>query len=88
MGKLKRKLVSLFPIRSCDIEQRVWKVKTMKCIFLFQQNVFPDQGSVYDYFFVKQASGSWGKWMDYVDKKKLGILKDAKVYHVGNNTLR
>jgi dynein heavy chain len=41
--------------------------------------VFPDPGIVYDYYFVKQASGSWGKWMDYVDKKKLEIPKDAKV---------
>lgn len=41
--------------------------------------MFPDPGTVYDYYFVKQASGSWEKWMDYVDKKKLVIPKDAKV---------
>ena len=45
----------------------------------FQQNVFPDPGTVYDYYFVKQASGSWGKWMDYMDKNKLEIPKNAKV---------
>jgi hypothetical protein len=48
---------------------------------VFQQNVFPDPGTVYDYYFVKQASGSWGEWMDYVDKKKLEIPKNAKVVY-------
>jgi dynein heavy chain len=60
--------------------------KVMKSLFLLQQSVFPDPGTVYDYYFVKQASGSWGKWMDYVDKKKLEIPKDAKV-HVDHGSL-
>jgi len=44
-----------------------------------QQNVFPDRGTVYDFYFVKQASGSWNNWIDRVDKAKNVIPKDAKV---------
>ena len=44
-----------------------------------QQNVFPDRGTVYDFYFVKQASGSWSNWIDRVDKAKNVIPKDAKV---------
>ena len=44
-----------------------------------QQNVFPDRGTVYDHYFVKQASGSWGSWIDMIDRGKLSIPKDAKV---------
>ena len=44
-----------------------------------QQNVFPDRGTVYDFYFVKQASGSWNNWIERVDKTKNVIPKDAKV---------
>jgi len=52
--------------------------------YLLQQNVFPDRGTVYDFYFVKQASGSWNNWIERVDKSKNVIPKDAKVnmgYH-------
>ena len=49
------------------------------CLFLLQQNVFPDRGTVYDFFFVKQTNGSWNNWIDMVDKVKNAIPKDAKV---------
>jgi len=41
--------------------------------------VFPDRGTVYDFYFVKQASGSWNNWIERVDKSKNVIPKDAKV---------
>ena len=47
--------------------------------YLLQQNVFPDRGTVYDFYFVKQASGSWNNWIERVDKSKSVIPKDAKV---------
>lgn len=56
--------------------------------YLFQQNVFPDRGTVYDFYFVKQASGSWNNWIERVDKAKNVIPKDAKVntgYPVNNS---
>ena len=42
--------------------------------------MFPDRGTVYDFYFVKQASGSWNNWIERVDKAKTAIPKDAKVY--------
>ena len=41
--------------------------------------MFPDRGTVYDFYFVKQASGSWNNWIERVDKAKNVIPKDAKV---------
>ena len=41
--------------------------------------MFPDRGTVYDFYFVKQASGSWNNWIERVDKAKTAIPKDAKV---------
>ena len=51
----------------------------MPFAYLLQQNVFPDRGTVYDFYFVKQASGSWNNWIERVDKAKNVIPKDAKV---------
>ena len=47
-----------------------------------QQNVFPEAGSVYEYTFVKAASGSWSRWIDTIDKRLLHIDKNAKVSNV------
>ena len=52
------------------------------CFFVLQQNVFPDRGTVYDFYFVKQASGSWNNWIERVDKAKSVIPKDAKVTRI------
>ena len=52
------------------------------CFFVLQQNVFPDRGIVYDFYFVKQASGSWNNWIERVDKAKSVIPKDAKVTRI------
>lgn len=56
--------------------------------YLLQQNVFPDRGTVYDFYFVKQASGSWNNWIERVDKSKNVIPKDAKVTMSYQNIIR
>ena len=33
---------------------------------------------MYDYYFVKQASGQWSEWVDYLDKEKCILPKEAK----------
>ncbi|KAK3717325.1 hypothetical protein QZH41_011557, partial [Actinostola sp. cb2023] len=48
-----------------------------KDIKMSKQNVFPDRGTVYDYYFVKQANGLWNNWMELSNKKAV-IPKDAK----------
>ncbi|XP_028395151.1 dynein heavy chain 3, axonemal-like isoform X1 [Dendronephthya gigantea] len=75
-GDSRKKFDAFFRLLISGTDKDHPKPKNIK---LSKQNVFPDPGIVYDYYFVKQASGSWGKWMDYVDKKKLEIPKDAKV---------
>lgn len=60
------------------------KIKYMLFLYLLQQNVFPDRGTVYDFYFVKQASGSWNNWIERVDKSKNVIPKDAKVQWSSN----
>ena len=55
-------------------------MKPIDFYFYFQQNLFPEAGLIYDYVFVKQASGVWSKWIDTVDKDEMTIKKDAKVY--------
>ena len=39
-------------------------------------------GSIYDYYFHKQASGSWNNWTDYMDRSKSIIAADAKVRNI------
>lgn len=57
-------------------------VNELTAFFVLQQNVFPDRGTVYDFYFVKQASGSWNNWIERVDKAKSVIPKDAKVTRI------
>ncbi|XP_039273758.2 dynein axonemal heavy chain 3-like isoform X3 [Styela clava] len=55
------------------------KPKTSK---LTKSHVFPERGSIYDYYFQKKSSGSWANWLDYVDKEKMTIGKDVKVSEI------
>ncbi|KAM4632527.1 dynein axonemal heavy chain 3 [Discoglossus pictus] len=50
-----------------------------KSVKLTKNNVFPERGSVYDYYFHKQASGQWNIWTDYITKEELTISPTAKV---------
>nr|XP_014349786.1 PREDICTED: dynein heavy chain 3, axonemal [Latimeria chalumnae] len=50
-----------------------------KSVKLTKNNVFPERGSVYDYYFHKQASGQWNTWTDYITKEEAVIPTGAKV---------
>uniref|UniRef100_A0AAR2JAS4 Dynein axonemal heavy chain 3 n=1 Tax=Pygocentrus nattereri TaxID=42514 RepID=A0AAR2JAS4_PYGNA len=44
-----------------------------KSIKLTKNNVFPDRGSVYDYYFHKLGSGEWNIWTDCITKEESTI---------------
>ncbi|XP_041084991.1 dynein heavy chain 3, axonemal-like [Polyodon spathula] len=50
-----------------------------KSVKLTKNNVFPERGTVYDYYFHKQASGQWNTWTDYITKEETTIAAGAKV---------
>uniref|UniRef100_A0A8C5C287 Dynein axonemal heavy chain 3 n=1 Tax=Gadus morhua TaxID=8049 RepID=A0A8C5C287_GADMO len=54
-----------------------------KNIQLSKSNLFPERGSVYDYYFHKQGPGHWSLWTDSVSKedktKKVKIVSDLIV---------
>ncbi|XP_053550231.1 dynein axonemal heavy chain 3 [Bombina bombina] len=50
-----------------------------KSVKLTKNNVMPERGSVYDYYFHKQASGQWNVWTEYITKEELTISPTAKV---------
>ncbi|KAM8960487.1 dynein axonemal heavy chain 3 [Pelodytes ibericus] len=50
-----------------------------KSVKLTKNNVFPERGSVYDFYFHKQASGQWNMWTDYITTEEMTIPATAKV---------
>ncbi|XP_025062794.1 dynein heavy chain 3, axonemal [Alligator sinensis] len=50
-----------------------------KSVKLTKNNIFPERGSVYDFYFHKQASGQWNMWTDYITKEEQIIPTGAKV---------
>ncbi|KAM4697749.1 dynein axonemal heavy chain 3 [Rhinophrynus dorsalis] len=50
-----------------------------KSVKLTKNNLFPERGSVYDFYFHKHASGQWNMWTDYITKDELTISPTAKV---------
>ncbi|XP_037391966.1 dynein heavy chain 3, axonemal [Pygocentrus nattereri] len=50
-----------------------------KSIKLTKNNVFPDRGSVYDYYFHKLGSGEWNIWTDCITKEESTIPAGANV---------
>ncbi|MGH0118801.1 UNVERIFIED_CONTAM: hypothetical protein FKN15_062263 [Acipenser sinensis] len=50
-----------------------------KSVKLTKNNVFPERGTVYEYYFHKQASGQWNTWTDYITKEEATIAAGAKV---------
>ncbi|XP_059835308.1 dynein axonemal heavy chain 3 [Hypanus sabinus] len=49
-----------------------------KSVKLTKNNIFPERGTVYDYYFKKAGSGQWHLWTDYISKEK-EIPAGAKV---------
>ncbi|CAM4521786.1 dynein axonemal heavy chain 3 [Lepidochelys kempii] len=50
-----------------------------KSVKLTKNNIFPEKGSVYDFYFHKQASGQWNIWTDYITREEQNIPAGAKV---------
>ncbi|XP_035261919.1 dynein heavy chain 3, axonemal [Anguilla anguilla] len=50
-----------------------------KSIHLTKKNIFPERGSVYDYYFHKHGSGQWDTWTDSITKQEATIPAGAKV---------
>ncbi|XP_043945444.1 dynein axonemal heavy chain 3 [Protopterus annectens] len=50
-----------------------------KSVKLTKNNVFPERGTVFDYYFYKAGSGQWNNWIDYITKEELSIPAGAKV---------
>ncbi|NWX20475.1 DYH3 protein, partial [Aegotheles bennettii] len=46
---------------------------------LTRNNIFPEKGSVYDFYFYKRGSGQWNTWMEYITKEEQVISPGAKV---------
>ncbi|NXH72361.1 DYH3 protein, partial [Hydrobates tethys] len=50
-----------------------------KSVKLTRNNIFPEKGSVYDFYFYKRGSGQWNMWMEYITKEEQVISPGAKV---------
>nr|XP_034492395.1 dynein heavy chain 3, axonemal [Marmota flaviventris] len=50
-----------------------------KSVKLTKNNIFPDRGSIYDFYFFKQGSGHWEAWTEYITKQEEIIPAGAKV---------
>uniref|UniRef100_A0A8C3PS23 Dynein axonemal heavy chain 3 n=1 Tax=Calidris pygmaea TaxID=425635 RepID=A0A8C3PS23_9CHAR len=45
-----------------------------KSVKLTRNNIFPEKGSVYDFYFYKHGSGQWNMWMEYITKEEQLII--------------
>ncbi|KAM9584412.1 dynein axonemal heavy chain 3 [Trichechus inunguis] len=50
-----------------------------KSVKLTKNNIFPERGSIYDFYFLKQGSGHWNAWTEYITKEEEVIPANAKV---------
>ncbi|XP_040928837.1 dynein axonemal heavy chain 3 isoform X2 [Betta splendens] len=50
-----------------------------KSIRLKQNNIFPERGTVYDYYFQKEGQGQWNVWTDLIKSEENLIPAAAKV---------
>ncbi|XP_032823200.2 dynein axonemal heavy chain 3 [Petromyzon marinus] len=50
-----------------------------KSVKLTKNSVFPERGTVYDYYFLKQGNGQWNVWTDSIQADQLVIPPGAKV---------
>ncbi|XP_071879956.1 dynein axonemal heavy chain 3 isoform X2 [Anas platyrhynchos] len=50
-----------------------------KTVKVTRSNIFPEKGTVYDFYFYKHGSGQWNLWTDYVTKEEQVISPSAKV---------
>ncbi|XP_026982494.1 dynein axonemal heavy chain 3 [Sagmatias obliquidens] len=50
-----------------------------KSVKLTKNNIFPERGSIYDFYFLKQGGGHWYTWTEYITKEEEKIPANAKV---------
>ncbi|KAM4829514.1 dynein axonemal heavy chain 3 [Thomomys bottae] len=50
-----------------------------KSVKLTKTNIFPERGSIYEFYFVKQGGGRWEAWTEYITKEEENIPANAKV---------
>ncbi|XP_057342987.1 dynein axonemal heavy chain 3 isoform X2 [Manis pentadactyla] len=50
-----------------------------KSVKLTKNNIFPEKGSIYDFYFLKQGGGHWFTWTEYITKEEENIPANAKV---------
>ncbi|XP_053412126.1 dynein axonemal heavy chain 3 [Nycticebus coucang] len=50
-----------------------------KSVKLTKNNIFPEKGSIYDFYFVKQGGGHWDIWTEYITKEEENIPAGAKI---------
>ncbi|XP_006892767.1 PREDICTED: dynein heavy chain 3, axonemal [Elephantulus edwardii] len=50
-----------------------------KSVRLTKNNIFPENGSIYDFYFLKQGRGHWNAWTEYITKEEEEIPEGAKV---------
>ncbi|NXN55853.1 DYH3 protein, partial [Rynchops niger] len=50
-----------------------------KSVTLTRNNIFPEKGSVYDFYFYKHGSKQWNVWTEYITKEEQVISPGAKV---------
>ncbi|XP_014014461.1 dynein axonemal heavy chain 3 [Salmo salar] len=50
-----------------------------KSVKLTKNNVFPERGTIYDYYFHKQGTGQWNTWTDSITKEESTIAAGANV---------
>ncbi|XP_032957944.1 dynein axonemal heavy chain 3 isoform X1 [Rhinolophus ferrumequinum] len=50
-----------------------------KSVKLTKNNIFPERGSIYDFYFLKKGSGHWATWTEYITKEEEIIPTNAKV---------
>ncbi|XP_024913275.1 dynein heavy chain 3, axonemal-like [Cynoglossus semilaevis] len=50
-----------------------------KIVTLKKNNIFPDRGTVYDYYFYKEDQGHWHVWTDLITKEENTIGAEANV---------
>ncbi|CAO2583043.1 Dynein axonemal heavy chain 3 [Lemmus lemmus] len=58
------------------IDDRYPRPKSVK---LTKNNIFPERGSIYDFYFLKQGGGHWNAWTEYITKEEETIPANAKV---------
>ena len=49
------------------------------CSCPVQTALFPERGLVFDYYFVKQASGVWTPWTDLMETQSIGANAKVRV---------